>query len=56
MRAAWVIWCLAWAGFWTFSLLVGNLLAIVLIPISLLSILLPVGKTQRVVIENDDGC
>lgn len=47
-RVLWIIWCLGWAAFWMFSLFALNIFAVVLVPLSLLAILLPVGKPRRV--------
>jgi hypothetical protein len=42
-RRYWLRLCFGWAGFWTLTLLVGFLPALLLIPLSLLLALLPVG-------------
>jgi hypothetical protein len=53
MRVIWIIWCLGWAGFWTFTLLGGNPLAFFLAPLSLLAILIPIGKKTTIVIRDE---
>jgi hypothetical protein len=47
-RVLWIIWCLMWAGFWTFfglsAFLVGIVFTSPLVLLSALAILIPVGK------------
>ena len=47
VRLAWVIWCLMWAGFWAVSLIVGNVFAFILAPLSACAVLIPIGKGPK---------
>ena len=46
-RVAWIIFCLLWAGLWLFLGFWTLGLAWIGVPVSLLAILLPIGKEKR---------
>jgi hypothetical protein len=48
-RVIWIIWCLWWAAGWAVSILFGDFFGILLAPLSALAILIPIGKTPRIV-------
>jgi hypothetical protein len=47
LRLFWIIWCLVWAGFWFLSGFFTVFIGWIGVPISLLLLLLPVGKGPR---------
>jgi hypothetical protein len=46
-RLIWILWCLAWAAFWTFAAVGTFGITLVFTIASLLMILVPIGKPRR---------
>jgi hypothetical protein len=54
-RIIWITFCLGWVGFWTLTILLGNVFGLILAPLSIIACFFPVGRTPALQRPNYRG-